>query len=100
MTERDALLIELERIRSQGYAIDDIEGEDNVRCVGAPIFDHVGRPFAAMSLSGPAFRLSVGNLHELSSLVVDVTQRISRQMGYVSNHQEITDSRCTDATNS
>ncbi len=85
ITERAALLAELERIRNQGYAIDDIEGEDNVRCVGAPIFDHVGRPFAAMSLSGPAFRLSTGSLHDLSSLVVDVTQRISSQMGYAPN---------------
>jgi DNA-binding IclR family transcriptional regulator len=91
ITERDALLIELERIRSQGYAIDDVEGEDNVRCVGAPIFDHVGRPFAAMSISGPAFRLSVGDLRELSFSVVDVTQRISRQMGYSSNHRTTTD---------
>ena len=85
ITERDALLNELDRVRGQGYAIDDIEGEDNVRCVGAPILDHVGRPFAAMSLSGPAFRLSVEDLHKLSSLVVDVTQRISRQMGYASH---------------
>jgi DNA-binding IclR family transcriptional regulator len=91
ITERDALLTELERVRNQGYAIDDIEGEDNVRCVGAPIFDNVGRPFAAMSLSGPSFRLSVGNLHELSSLVLDATQRISCQMGYGSNHRSIGD---------
>jgi IclR family acetate operon transcriptional repressor len=91
ITDRSVLLSELERIRNQGYAIDDIEGEDNVRCVGAPIFDHVGRPFAAMSLSGPAFRLSVDDLHQLSASVVNVTQRISRQMGYASNHQSNTD---------
>lgn len=87
ITERDALLIELERIREQGYAIDDIEGEEDVRCVGAPIFDRVGRPFAAMSLSGPAFRLSVERLHELSSLVVDATQRVSHRMGYDPDHR-------------
>ncbi|MBN2302859.1 MAG: IclR family transcriptional regulator [Anaerolineae bacterium] len=82
ITDQDALQQELERIRSQGYAIDDIEGEDNVRCVGAPIFDHVGRSFAAISLSGPAFRLSIEQLHELSSLVVDTAQSISHQLGY------------------
>jgi DNA-binding IclR family transcriptional regulator len=82
ITDPEALLTELERVRSQGYAIDDVEGEENVRCVGAPVFDRVGRPFAAMSLSGPAFRLSVGRLHELSSLVVNATQHISRQLGY------------------
>jgi DNA-binding IclR family transcriptional regulator len=91
ITERDALLQELECIRSQGYAIDDIEGEENVRCVGAPIFDHVGRPFAAMSLSGPAFRLSVGRLHELAPLVVDATQRISRQLGHTTDRETSTD---------
>jgi DNA-binding IclR family transcriptional regulator len=84
ITDRDALLQELDRVCSQGYALDNIEVEDNVRCVGAPIFDHMGYPFAAMSLSGPAFRLSVGRLHELAPQLVEFTQQISQQLGYMS----------------
>ncbi len=85
ITDPDALRQELERIRQQGYAIDDIEGEENVRCVGAPIFDHVGRSFAAISLSGPAFRMSIERLHELSMLVVETALNISQQLGYMTD---------------
>lgn len=82
ITDCDALLKELEKVKSWGYSIDDEEIEDNVRCVGAPIFNHKGYPFAAMSLSGPKSRLSMDRLHELSILVVEATQIMSRQLGY------------------
>jgi DNA-binding IclR family transcriptional regulator len=83
IVERDALLEELKRIKARGYSIDDEEIEDNVRCVGAPIFNHRGYPFAAMSLSGPESRLPVAKLHELSQIILDATQNISRQLGYI-----------------
>ena len=83
ITNLDDLRAELERTRQRGYAIDDIEGEENVRCIGVPIFDHVGRSFAALSLSGPAFRMSIERLHELSIVVMDTAQSISRQLGYI-----------------
>jgi IclR family acetate operon transcriptional repressor len=86
ITDREALLEELARVRQRGYALDDIEMEDNVRCIGAPIFNHMGQPFAAMSLSGPAFRLPVERLETLSELLIDITQTISRQLGYQPNN--------------
>jgi DNA-binding IclR family transcriptional regulator len=52
--------------------------------VGAPIFDHTGRVFAAISISGPAYRLSVTRLNALSSLVIDAAGAISGALGYVS----------------
>ncbi|RMF77344.1 MAG: IclR family transcriptional regulator [Chloroflexi bacterium] len=82
ITDRAQLEEELDVIRRRGYAIDNMEIEDGVRCVGAPIFDHTGRAFAAMSLSGPAFRLSIDRLHELSGLVINASQTISRKLGY------------------
>jgi len=83
ITNRDQLLQELECTRLRGYAIDNLEMEENVRCVGAPIFNHMGYPFAAISLSGPAFRLPVERLHEFAPLVLKAAHSISSQLGYL-----------------
>ena len=45
-------------VRSQGYAVDDEENEQGIRCLGAPIFDGRGRPLAAISVSGPVFQMT------------------------------------------
>ncbi|MBC8262537.1 MAG: IclR family transcriptional regulator, partial [Anaerolineales bacterium] len=79
ITEKETLLEELERVRLQGYAVDDIENEEGIRCVGAPIFDHQGRPVAALSMSGPAFRLSMERVKELTGAVISTASKISRQ---------------------
>jgi IclR family KDG regulon transcriptional repressor len=82
ITNLDTLKHELERIRQHGYAIDDREVDDGTRCVAAPVFDSSGRAIAAMSVAGPAYRLSLEHLHQLSREVVRVTQALSNQLGY------------------
>jgi IclR family transcriptional regulator, KDG regulon repressor len=84
ITDRAALVEELATVRAQKYAIDDEESEEDIRCVGAPIFDHTGRVFAAISVSGPAYRLSASRLMALSSLTMDTAKSISSRLGYVS----------------
>jgi len=83
ITDPEALERELAQIRQQGYALDDVENEEGIRCVGAPIFDFQGKPVAAISLSGPAFRMTVERTQELSSAVKATAARISRQLGHL-----------------
>jgi IclR family KDG regulon transcriptional repressor len=83
ITDRRALWREMERIREQGYAIDDIENEEGIRCVGAPILDYQGQPVAALSISGPAFRMTLERIQELSASVKATALKISRQLGYL-----------------
>ena len=83
ITDKAELSKELERIRVQGFAIDNVEIEEGVRCVGAPVFNYMGQVFAAVSISGPAYRLSVDRLKELSKLVIRATTAISSNLGYV-----------------
>lgn len=83
ITDREGLLEELKTVRSLGYAVDDGENEDGIRCIAAPIFNHQGRVVAALSASGPAFRLSLDRLRELSGVVKSTGVEISRQLGYV-----------------
>lgn len=82
ITSRAALYAELAEVRRRGYAVDNIEFEDGIRCVGAPIFDHAGRCAAAISLSVPAVHLPLRRIeHGLGPLVRTAALRVSRQLG-------------------
>jgi IclR family acetate operon transcriptional repressor len=72
---------ELERIRQRGYAIDDEENEAGARCVGVPIRGRDSRPIAALSVSGPASRLSQSILGRIGKRLRTAAQKIERQMG-------------------
>lgn len=54
ITTAEDLLVELERVREQGFAIDDEEISRGLTCIGAPIFGLNGEIIAAMSLTAPS----------------------------------------------
>lgn len=56
LTDRDALLRELARIRQRGYAIDDEENERGIVCYSVAIAGQGGRPLACVSVSTLRFR--------------------------------------------
>jgi IclR family acetate operon transcriptional repressor len=57
LVTKTALFSELARIRKLGYAIDDQENELDGRCIGAAVQSADGRVLAAVSISGPVFRM-------------------------------------------
>ncbi|HZQ52444.1 MAG TPA: IclR family transcriptional regulator [Bryobacteraceae bacterium] len=73
---------ELKLIRERGYAIDNEEREVGLRCIGAPIWNSSGDVIAAVSIAGPAFRISDEQIPALSKAVVRTATRISTSMGY------------------
>lgn len=73
---------ELVSVRRRGYAIDTGENEPTARCVGAPIFDRFGQVAAAMSLSGPAHRLSDQQVEAVGRALTQAASRISQRIGY------------------
>jgi IclR family acetate operon transcriptional repressor len=82
IVSRAALERELARVRRQGYAIDDIENEEGVRCAGAPVLDHRGLPAAAISISAPASRMSRARARGLAGLVREQARRLSAILGW------------------
>ena len=82
ITEPAALLEELERTRERGWAIDDIENEEGVRCIAAPIRDHLGAVIAAMSIAAPAYRFEHDDLFTLAPTVLNTTAELSRRIGW------------------
>lgn len=74
---------ELQRIRRQGYAIDQGERDEGVRCVAAPIHNHEGKVVAAISLSGPHTRITNYYLNnELVDIVLETAREMSKRLGY------------------
>jgi IclR family KDG regulon transcriptional repressor len=84
LTDPAALRRELDRTAARGYSVDDMEHEEDVRCVGAPIRDREGRAFASISVSGPAHRLMPDRDAEIARRVMAVAVQISRRLGYQS----------------
>jgi len=83
ITDQETLRQELRAIRAQGYAIDDEENEKGIRCVGSPVLGSSGRPVAAISVSGPAFRITKKLIQDvLGKEVVEAAAEISRRLGY------------------
>ena len=82
LTTRAALYAELERVREQGFALDDEEHEEGIHCIGAPIFDHTGAVVATISVSWPGFRYERGPEDEKIDHVKAAAGRISAFLGY------------------
>ncbi|MGC8602438.1 MAG: IclR family transcriptional regulator [Desulfomonilaceae bacterium] len=74
---------DLESVRRLGYAVDNEEMEIGVRCVAAPIRQHVGNVVAAVSISGPSFRLTSERTPIVGDLVRQTADKISADLGYV-----------------
>jgi DNA-binding IclR family transcriptional regulator len=72
---------ELAAARARGFAIDDCENEPEIRCVGAAVFDHRGQPTAAVSVAGPASRISRERAESLGPVVVTAADSISARLG-------------------
>jgi IclR family acetate operon transcriptional repressor len=76
------LQTELRKVRKTGYACDLEEHEIHIRCIAAPIWDHGGNVNASLSITGPAFRMSLARLRQLAPLMQEVGLKISRELGY------------------
>jgi DNA-binding IclR family transcriptional regulator len=82
ITDRRLLREELRRTAARGFALDNGEHEDGVRCVGAPVRSADGAVVASISVSGPASRLPPRRDAAISRLVIEAADEISRRLGY------------------
>ncbi len=82
ITSPVALKAELERVRRQGYAIDDEEVEEALKCIGAPVRDCSGKVVAAISIAGPAARMKQDVMPGLIRSVVTAAAQLSAEMGF------------------
>lgn len=75
-------LREVGRVKKYGFAVDDEENADGVRCIAAPIFDAKGIVIAAFGTSSIIMHIDKTQLPKIVDLVKISAAAISRQIGY------------------
>ena len=78
ITDADGLLEELRRTRERGYAIDDGEQERGVRCVAVAVPSPLG---SAISVSGPASRVTQAAIPGFAELLQEAALRLAGRVG-------------------
>lgn len=79
----EALKVELEQIRKQGYALDNQECEEGIRCISMPVRDYTGRVLGGISISGSINRIVPERYDELLQILEPVCKIISQKLGYM-----------------
>jgi DNA-binding IclR family transcriptional regulator len=82
ITQLSALKAEWQKVRECGFAVDDEEFEQGLKCIGAPVRDSSGRVIAAISIAGAAFRLKDDRIPALARAVKQAASDLSRDLGY------------------
>lgn len=82
ITDMDKLKKEIQKIREQGYSVDDEEVEVGGRCVAAPLKDKDGKVIAAVSVMGPTTRIRQKDFTEIAKIVKEEVQKASVSLGY------------------
>ena len=83
LVTRDAVEAELERVRDLGHAVTLGEYADGLNAVAAPIRDHTRAVVAAISVTGPAFRLDEARMALVVPPLQRAAQRVSERLGYL-----------------
>lgn len=81
ITDGAHLRAELDKIKIDGYAIDDQEKNLGMRCIAAAAFDWVGEAVAGISVSGPLSRVTDTDIARLASAVKRSADELSTALG-------------------
>src|SRR5579862_1587658 len=87
ITTLPRLLKELEKVRTQGYAVDDEENNLGARCVGAPVFNQQGAIEASVGLSGTIGQVNAQTMPRILAALKDAARDVSMQLGYRAPHR-------------
>jgi IclR family acetate operon transcriptional repressor len=89
VTDPETLRRQLLQARSRGYAYTVEELEEGLNAVAAPVRGPGGEVTAAVSVAGPAYRVTPERVPELARAVVDAGAEISRRMGYTERRESV-----------
>lgn len=81
ITDKGKLEKELETVKKRGFAVDNMEHEEGVRCVAAPIRNYEGKVIASISISGPSVRITEEKIPQFVLMVKKTAETISKELG-------------------
>jgi DNA-binding IclR family transcriptional regulator len=84
-TSRPKLEDEVAQIRARGWAQALGELEDGLHGIAAPVLDSAGRCQAALSVSGPAYRITSDKIPLIARACVDSAEQIGSQLAGSTN---------------
>ena len=82
ITDKSKLKKELDKVRKQGFALDSEENEKDICCIAAPIRNYQGKVIAAISISGPVYRIDINKQNHLKKVLIETSKKISKRLGY------------------
>jgi DNA-binding IclR family transcriptional regulator len=82
ITDLETLRKELALVRDQGYAYDNEECEEGVRCIAVPVLNYQGQVTAAISVSAPVTRLGEERCGEIIQYLKNLGSQASRELGW------------------
>lgn len=81
VTQPEILMQELATIRRKGFAVDNEERTEGMRCIAAAVFDAYGEPVAGISVSGPTFRIPQAGISRIGALVCEAALEVTKKLG-------------------
>lgn len=82
LVDEGALREELQTVREAGYALDQEEIEEGLKCIGAAVMDYTREVVAGISVAGPTQRMTSQKVRDLIPRVVEAAARISSELGF------------------
>lgn len=83
ITDRAVFQKELEKVRRQGYGVDQAEGiVAGLHCVSCPVLNHLNYPIAAMTVVAPSMRLPPSDFLRVARQVMPQAYALSKRLGY------------------
>lgn len=83
VTDPGTLLAQLKQAVTDGFSCCVEELEPGLNAVAAPVFAHNGQVVAAISASGPSFRLTERRIPEVAAAVRSAAEEVSARLGYL-----------------
>lgn len=83
VTDVAVLARELDTVREQGWAATQEEYEVGLNALAAPVRDHSGLVVAAMSVSGPSYRLTLETFPAVVPRLCTAAENFSRRLGHL-----------------